>query len=622
MTICPEGAVTVTAGPAKPPALDGTGTLGSLNARITAGGASRLMEAVRTYLLPCGLPLAVDIETFGLGTDGRRIKCVAVAVPSHVVVFDPRDPDQARALRYVLGEARELIFHNAAYDVPNLYVNQLWDIRWCSKVTDTMIYARLSWPDVLTSKSLEPTAERVLGVTSESSVKTMFKRLGLSLQDGYRRTDTDTPAFLMGNAIDAVLTTRLLVPLRARAFDTVTSGHPFSSRGVTGDEARRLVEREQRINREITLPRACRGIRVDLDYPDRYLELTGSDRATALAVLTEHGIRPGNATDLVTVLDRLGAVPASHPRTPKTGRLSTAKAHLDRLRHPIATAFVTVKEHDHVFADYVNKAVQLADGHGRIHPQTNLLAATTGRASMGDPPLHQFSGPARGVLLADEGDTLTSIDWSQIEPVVVANIAGDLGALAAYEAGTGDMYTTVAEFATVPRKTAKVTLLAQLYGEGIAKLAADLDVDVDTARDIRVTVFRALPRTQRFVYLLRDIGERYRKIITVSGRVIDIPMGKGFDGGPPTVATHKAVNYTVQGSAYDVLAETLILVADAGLADAVYLTMHDELVVSTDAATEIERIMRTPPEALCRWAGRVPVLRTDRADLGQRWAAA
>ena len=89
-----------------------------------------------------------------------------------------------------------------------------------------------------------------------------------------------------------------------------------------------------------------------------------------------------------------------------------------------------------------------------------------------------------------------------------------------------------------------------------------------------------------------------------------------------SVATHKAVNYFVQGSAYDGLAEALCEVEAQGLGDAVYLAMHDELVVSTDAADQVQKIMATPPERLCRMAGRVPILRTDRADLGERWAAA
>jgi DNA polymerase-1 len=77
----------------------------------------------------------------------------------------------------------------------------------------------------------------------------------------------------------------------------------------------------------------------------------------------------------------------------------------------------------------------------------------------------------------------------------------------------------------------------------------------------------------------------------------------------------------VQGSAYDVLAEALIKIEAAGLGDAVYLGLHDELVVSTSVANEVQRIMQQPPKRLIQWTKRVPVLRTDRADLGERWAA-
>jgi hypothetical protein len=84
--------------------------------------------------------------------------------------------------------------------------------------------------------------------------------------------------------------------------------------------------------------------------------------------------------------------------------------------------------------------------------------------------------------------------------------------------------------------------------------------------------------------------------------------------------THKTVNYFVQGSQYDLLAETLIRIKEAGLAKAIYIAMHDELVVSKSAAHDVQQIMRTPPERLIWMSGRVPVLRTDIADLGERWA--
>jgi DNA polymerase-1 len=104
----------------------------------------------------------------------------------------------------------------------------------------------------------------------------------------------------------------------------------------------------------------------------------------------------------------------------------------------------------------------------------------------------------------------------------------------------------------------------------------------------------------------------------MSGRILPIPMASYRGQWGPM--THKTVNYFIQGSQYDLLAEALIRIKEAGLGPAVYLAMHDELVVSKSAAHDIEQIMRTPPERLVWMAKRVPILRTDRADLGERWA--
>lgn len=604
------------------PAMNGTFTLlhGPLNAVYTAGSPQTTAPAL-VELLRSGEPIACDIETFGLGMDARRIKCVAFATARGAVVLNPREPADAHACRAMIRAAPELVFHNSPYDVPNLAANGLMRAEDCAKVTDTLIYARLAYPDTLERKSLDALAKRLLGLDSEESIKDAFKRLGLSIREGFKQLDIDAPMFLMGNAMDAVVTARLLPRIREHALAQTTMGHPFSEFGVRGEEATRLVEREQRVNRML-LRRAVRGLRVDMEFLESYKTTTGQERAAAEARLSAHGIRPGNANDLIRVLEAHGGIPDGYPRTPKTGRCSTTAGNLDKLSHPLARTYVTAKQIAKVQDDYLVKVSELAATTGRIHPVVNLLAATTGRMSVGEPPLQQFPGAARGIILADEGDLLTSIDWAQIEPVVAANVAGDLGVLAGYEDGSSDLYTQLSLYAGITRKVAKVVLLAQMYGEGLAKLAADLGVEMDDARDLRDRIWAAMPKVGRLLWKLRTIGQDHRKVFTLSGRILTIPMGRGFDGGPPSVATHKAVNYFVQGSAYDVLAEALIGVDETGLGDAVYLAMHDELVVSSDAAHDVNKIMSTPPERLCFLAKRTPVLRTDMAELGERWAAA
>jgi DNA polymerase-1 len=76
----------------------------------------------------------------------------------------------------------------------------------------------------------------------------------------------------------------------------------------------------------------------------------------------------------------------------------------------------------------------------------------------------------------------------------------------------------------------------------------------------------------------------------------------------------------VQGSAYDVLAHTIVTMEERGLGDRLQLALHDELVVDTEVAAEVQQIMLTPPPFLIEWAQRTPVLRTDRADMEHHWA--
>jgi DNA polymerase-1 len=189
------------------------------------------------------------------------------------------------------------------------------------------------------------------------------------------------------------------------------------------------------------------------------------------------------------------------------------------------------------------------------------------------------------------------------------------------------------------RPVAKVVLLAQLYGEGVKKLAADLGISFERAEELRDSILSTLPGVADLVRaksacvlpshregLLRRIGRDFGVIFTLSGRIVPVPMGRGWvdeetgQVGPPNRAVHKSVNFHVQGSAFDVLMETVIEGDKAGLADTLYITMHDEVVTSTSAAPEWERIMQTPPERLVHSAKRVPLLRTDRADIGERWA--
>jgi DNA polymerase-1 len=603
------------------PAVEGTRWSPELRAHYTVG-REHVAFAIKDILRRSDR-VAVDIETEGLGVLATRLKTVTIGDEQAAVVFDPRDPTQHDLIRRVLDIPRWLVFHNSPYDVPNMARNGLFTPELCAKVQDTLIYARLAEPDELVQKSLEACWGRWGdSEITEASMREVFKLMKVTKAEGYQRIDLDRQAFITGCVADVVLTARLLARARLAAYRRVTEGHPYGSAGVQGDEAWRLVSREQRLN-QLMLRRTCRGLRVDLEFLAEYRRVNESAIWQAESELEAAGIRPTVAGDLVKVLEADGAFPPGYKRTAKTQNPSTEKKHLEKLDHPLAKTWLHRKEMVKVQDDYLQKVVDLADHDYRIHPTVDFLKATTGRMAMGTPPLQQFPGPARGIVLADEGGSMTSIDWSQIEPVLAANLAGEETFLARYEDLTvkADIYTPIGEAAGISRKHAKVVLLATLYGQGKATLAAGLGTSVDEAVALQAKVRAAMPKVSDLDRQLRYLAREHELIFTLSGRILPIGRSRWLDG-EETVAAHKGVNYAIQGGAYDILAESMISIEDAGLGDAIYLAVHDELVVETEAAPDIRKIMQQPPARLCELAERTPILRTDSLDLGERWAEA
>lgn len=614
----PSIVVTERDGPVRP-WFTGTRTL---NGVAVTMGAEHVGPALAD-LLRTGQPLAVDLENEGLAPPAsERLHCVGIGTADRVVIVDPRDARQRDMLRMATDAAPALVFHNSAFDVPILARAGCLGPSAVWKILDTVIYARLAYPERTTSRKLEALAHKLLGRPKPGSdpLATAAKAEKLTKSAMYQRYDIDRPLYVEGNAADVAATASLLPVIRKAALDRLTTGHPYTEYGTTGDEALRLLDREQVDNR-VMLARSVKGLAVDLDFADAFADRFDSALASAAQLLAGYGITAGDSASLVRWLDAQGLIPGPdlHPRL-QNGSPSGEKKYLERLAHPLAKMFVLHKEQDKIQRDYITKMRDLSV-NGRIHPQVAILGATaTGRMSMGSPPLQQFPAGARGMILADDGDALSSTDWSQIEPVTAGYLAHDTQLLAGYEAGHEKVYDTIARLAGITYKQGKTTILAGMYGQGLPLLASNLGVDPAEAKRIRTAAESAYPIMIQHFDRIKQAAKHHLLVPTVSGRMLPVPRQLDEETGEWRVATHMAVNYHVQGSAYDVLAEAIYTAHQHGLSEHIYLAMHDELVTSTAVAEEFGRIMRTPPPALVARAGRMPVLRTERADLGQRWA--
>ncbi|QFP94675.1 DNA polymerase I [Mycobacterium phage LilMcDreamy] len=587
-----------------------------LQAYLSTGAEA--IEAARRF--PAGTQLAIDIETPGLDR-AFTINCLTAAWATgdgryEAVLLDPaRDPGQHAVAADLLTRASRLILHNAPFDVPPLYHASLIGYHEINKVVDTLLLARFAIPDTMVRKGLEALAVRVLGMTDfKGGMERAFKAAGYkTITAGYEGLDIGSPIYRQGAMADTVVTAQLEPTLRGMAIEW-SLDHPFRDFGATTvAEAEALLGQQETVHR-VMLRRSAVGLAVDREYLDRYAEEQDIERNLAIAELAVHGLEGGSGkgAKLVEYLDERGELPAGWPRTP-TGKLRATKADLDAFDHPLALAQRKLAVIDKV-TGYLEKVDRQASVTGRCHPQVGTLGASaTGRMSYALPEMQQFPAQARPVI-CDDGQGLTSIDWSQIEPVTMAAMARDIDFVASYEAG-GDLYEPIQRSAGLPmtkdgRDFAKVLLLSTMYGAGIAKIAASLGHTEESALQLRRQMFGAMKRCEAWMSRVQDVAAQYGITITAGGRILPVDEGGVF----------KAVNYTVQGSAYDVLAATIVECERQGLGDHIQLAMHDELIVDTPVAAEVQRIMTTPPQFLIDWAQRVPILRTDSADMGHAWA--
>lgn len=557
--------------------------------------------------------VAVDIETAGLEALAFTVKVVIIATANHSCVLDASDARHRAAAKEAMSAARKLVFHNSSFDVPPMVAAGIMRIEDIDKVVDTLVYARMAITGERDGRRLADLEKRYLSADLRSATKDNLVEWGkvnkLKKSEIFSRANYSDPVYAMYAGWDGILTSMLLPRVRDAARHQLTD-HPFGRYGADDEQAGYLMRREQKMNR-VMLKRSARGIRVDdarITGEQERIRLVMNDQADALAAF---GVKdPSNRNQLAGVLKELDAFPLDHPLT-DTGKFSTAKANIDSIDHPAVHAFRSFDDHRRLFTYMENARLVAGITGGRIHPQVNILNARTGRTSYSNPALQQFTAPAREALLFDEGDEGVSIDWSSIEPVLAGNLAGDTRLIERFESGE-KLYDVVSSSAKVEYKKAKVIVLAMMYAQGTKSLAKGMGLEIDEAKALQAKVAAAMPRTDRFVRWAAVWSGEVGKTWTMSGRIIDVDKDFGYKGS----------NFIVQGSAYDVLSESISAIHDAGLSDGIYISMHDELVVSKQIEHEVAQIMVTPPERLCELAGRVPVLRVDSKDLGERWGDA
>jgi DNA polymerase-1 len=213
--------------------------------------------------------------------------------------------------------------------------------------------------------------------------------------------------------------------------------------------------------------------------------------------------------------------------------------------------------------------------------------------------LHNMPAVLRGAVLAEEGHLFVRADLGQIEPRVLAAVSGDTALAAATTAD--DMYLPVAAELGVDRPTAKVAMIAAMYGQttghgGVA------------ARRMRT----AYPVAMAYLDTAERDARAGRDLRTYGGRLVRMSGGSA-DPQPQSAARGRyGRNAVVQGPAAELFKMWAVTVRarTAPLAAGIVLCLHDELLVHVPAE-HAERaavlVGSCLTEAARRWApnGRV-----------------
>lgn len=246
---------------------------------------------------------------------------------------------------------------------------------------------------------------------------------------------------------------------------------------------------------------------------------------------------------------------------------------------------------------------------GRVHTSYVISGASTGRLASTDPNLQNIpvrtedGRRIREAFVADEGNVLLSLDYSQIELRILAHIA-DIDALkAAFHAGQDIHAMTASEMFDVPmdemtpdiRRQAKAINFGVIYGISGFGLARNLRIPRKEAQAFIDTYFERFPGIRTYMDDTVAFAKEHGFVETLFGRKIHTPEinARGPHAG---FSRRAAINAPIQGTAADIIRRAMIRMpkAIADLPARMLLQVHDELIfeVPKDAVEETTDVVR------------------------------
>ena len=341
------------------------------------------------------------------------------------------------------------------------------------------------------------------------------------------------------------------------------------------------------------------GIKIDKEYFENYkkeLQENIEKLEGEIYSLSGEAFNIGSPKQLAEILfDKMRIEPV---KKTKTG-YSTDVEVLEELALrgiEIAEKLLEYRGFTKLLSTYVEPLPKLADEKDRIHTTFNQNGTSTGRLSSTNPniqniPVRTDEGiKIRKGFISEEGWSLVSFDYSQIELRVLAELSKDENLVLAYKKDK-DLHDLTArkiffkadeeQVTREERSIAKVINFSILYGKTPFGLSKELKIPVADASLYIKTYFEQYPKVKRFLENILENAKLNGFVETLYGTRRYIKGINSSNKNLQAQANRMAVNTVVQGTAANIIKKVMIKLYDEFKNKddiKMLLQVHDELI--------------------------------------------
>ena len=355
------------------------------------------------------------------------------------------------------------------------------------------------------------------------------------------------------------------------------------------------------------------GIKLDSTYLNNlgrhYFEML---EMKAEAIFSTEGVgrrfNPNSDNEVRKLLfEELGFTPSKFT---ETGLPSVSKDELPKIDHPVVPLLMEYKHIAHLKDSFCDVLPGKVDEFGRIHPTINVTRTETGRWSMKEPNLQQIPSRSelgkaiRKAFVAEEGNFLVAIDYSQIEMRVAAHMTGCKSMIDLFLEGR-DIHTETASqifgvpvdevtsWQRYPTKTMGFGVIYGLTPHGLFNQMSQEgleDWDEKACERFIKEYYQLRPELETWQNQTRAFAGKHGYVSDMFGRLRYIPEMLCPVKRYRSAGERQAINMPIQSTAQGILKTAMVKMHQANYHHpyAWLLQIHDELMFEVEAVHAVQ----------------------------------